>query len=286
MLELKGLLRVGGLSLLIGSGVSCSSNAFTSHWRDREISIDGDQQEWFGNLLVPEGQHVTIGVMNDDAYLYLTMSSTDRSTMMQIMRFGLTVWFDPRGGKKKVLGIKYPMGGLEGGMGAAAGRLRGRNERPDWEAQLQSVRESQLWVEVLGPDKDDLARVGVKNEGGIQVEIGASSYGQLVYELRIPFVPTPGNPYALNTSPGETIGIGIETGAIDRDALRSPRGGGGRRGGMPGGGLPGGGLPGAGRRAGGMRGGGMRGGSPGRQMPQPLKYWTRVTLAAGPSSGL
>lgn len=219
--------------------------------------------------------------MNDDAYLYLTMSSTDPRTMMQIMRLGLTVWFDPKGGKKKVLGIKYPMGGLEAGMGSAVGRLRGRNERPDWEAQIQSVKESQPWVEILGPDKDDLARVAVKNERGIQVEIGVSSYGQLVYELRIPLVQTPDNPHAIDTSPGQTIGIGIETGAIERDAMRSRRSGGGIRGGLPGGGMPGG-----GRRGGGIRSGGMRDGSAGRQMPQSLKYWTRITLAAEPSSGL
>lgn len=270
MLELKRLLRLGGLSLLIWSVVSCNSNAFTSHWRDHEISIDGDQQEWDGNLLVPEGKNITVGVMNDDAYLYLTMSSTDRRTMMQIMRLGLTVWFDPGGGKKKVLGIKYPIGGLEAGMGSAVGRLPDRNERPDWEAQIQSVKEFQPWVEIWGPDKDDLARVAVKNERGIQVEIGASSYGQLVYELRIPLVQTPDNPYAIDTSPGKTIGIGIETGAIERDTMRSQRGGYGMRGGLPGGG----------RRGGGMRGGGMRGGGAGRQMPQPIKYWTRVTLAS------
>lgn len=275
MLELKRLSRLCGLSLLIWSAVSCDSNAFTSHWRDQEISIDGDQQEWDGNLLVPEGKNITVGVMNDDVYLYLTMSSSDRRTMRQIMSLGLTVWFDPKGRSKKVLGIKYPSGGLDAGMRSRGGRNRDSNGIPNWEAQIQALKESQPWVEILGPDQDDLARVAVKNEGGIQVEIGASSYGQLVYELRIPLAQTPDNPYALDTSPGETIGIGIETGAIDRDALRSQRSGSGRRGGMPGVGLPGGGMPG-----GGMRGGDMRVGSPGRQMPQPLKYWTKVTLAS------
>ena len=274
MKRFQTYILLGWLPLLILSPVSGKKDKFTSHWRSQEISIDGDQQEWSGKLLVPKGENIVIGVMNDDSYLYVTLSTSDRRTMMQIMRLGLTVWLDPRGRTKKVLGISYPIGGLDGGMRSAGIRSRDRNEMPDLETQIQSLNESQRWVEILGPDKDDIARVSVRNDDGIQIEIGYPSYGQFVYELRIPLKQTPDSPYAIDTSPGKAIGIGFETGEMARGAMGRQS-----RGGMRGGGRPGGGMRGGGRRGGGMRGS-MRGGKAGQQMPKPLKYWAKVTLAS------
>ena len=75
-------------------------------------------------------------------------------------------------------------------------------------------------------------------------------------------------------SPGDVIGVGLETPEIDREAMRQQMGArGGRRGGGGRGGRSGMG------RAGGGRGGMGRAGG-GQQRPDPLKLWTTVTLAA------
>lgn len=233
--------------------IGCTQNEFTSHWRDREIAVDGDQEDWQGKLTVPMGKNIALGFMNDESNLYVTLSSSDRTIVMQIMRLGFTVWFDSKGGKKEVFGVKYPTGTL--GMGG----------RPGLEEQVRSLQKPQLWVEVLGPGKDDIARLSVMDPTGIRVKTGVSADGRFVYELKIPLGPSPDSPYAVNTSPGATIGVGFETGGIDPVAMRSPM----ERSGMRGGGMPGG-----GGRPGGMRGGGQRG-----MMVGPFSYWTKVTLA-------
>lgn len=148
---------------------------------------------------------------------------------------------------------------------------------PDMEEQIRSLPGSQLWVEVLGPGKDDVARLSVMDTTGIRAKTGISSDGRFVYELKIPLGSSPDTPYAVNTSPGKTVGIGFETGTVDLAGMRSQRLEGGRRGGdMPGdrtGGMSGG-------RSGGMREGGTRGGGQRSAMREPFKYWPKVTLAA------
>ncbi|MCH7573866.1 MAG: hypothetical protein IIA59_01960 [Candidatus Marinimicrobia bacterium] len=278
MMRFKTYFLLAWLLLLVLSPISGKKDKFSSHWRGQEIVIDGDQQEWSGKLVIPKRENIAIGIMNDDSYLYVTMSTSDRRTMMQIMRMGLTVWFDPGGKKKKVLGIKYPIGGPDTGMRSAGGRNRGSNEMPDLESQIEALQESQLWIEVLGPDKNDITRLSISDGHGIKVEVGSSPDGRFVYELRIPLERTPGSPYAIYSSLAKTVGIGFETGAMDLQAMRGQRGGGMRSGGRQGGG----GMRGGGGRGGGMRGGGMRGGGAGQQMPKPFKYWARVSLATGP----
>ena len=265
-----------GILFLLLFAAGCRTDAFTSYWRDSYITIDGDQSDWQGRLWVPESENIAIGIMNDESNLYLTLSSSDRNTIMQVMRLGFTVWFDPKGGKKEVFGIKYPVGMAGVGMRTIGDRGRSRDQMPDLHEEIQSLKESQIWAEILGPEKDDIARIPVMDSSGIQVGIGYSAYGHLVYELTIPLERTSDSPHAIDTSPGATIGIGFETGKIDFAAMRRSRGGNsGMPGGMPGGrGRPGG-MRGGGR-PGGMRGGGMRG-----AMPEPFKYWARVTLATG-----
>ena len=159
---------LGGVQILILSSIGCTENEFTSHWRDREITVDGDQEDWQGQLAVPKDKNVALGFMNDESNLYVTLSSSDR---------------------------------------------------------------------------------------------------RFVYELKIPLGSSPDSPYAVNISPGKSVGIGFETGEIDLTAMRSQRAGSGMRGG--------------GMRGGGRRPGGMPGVGQGRQMPEPFRYWIRVTLDSG-----
>ncbi len=271
---------LGLLFLLLVAG--CKMDTFASYWKDRDITIDGEQYDWQDRLWVLEREHMVIGVMNDESNLYVTLSTTDRKTIMQVMRFGFTVWFDPKGGKKEVFGIKYPIGDRRMGMRSMGRSGRGGDRMPDSQEQIRSLPESQIWVDIMGPGKGDVARISMMDTTGIQVRMVYSDYGQLVYELRVPLTRLPHIPYALDISPGETIGVGFETGIVDMAAMRSQRPGGGMRGsGMPGGGRPGG-M--AGGRPGGVRGGGMPGGGHRGAMPEPFTYWMKVALATGSQS--
>ncbi len=271
MKQFGNTILLGGLCVAFLFSVGCQEDEITSHWKDREITIDGDQTDWQGLLSVSEAKNIAFGIMNDESNLCVTLSTSNRNTMMQVMRLGFTVWFDPNGGTKEVFGVKYPVG-IQGMGPRSEGRSgRSQDSMPDMEEQIRSISESQLWVEVLGPGKDDVARISAVDTAGIQVRLGYSNFGQLVYEMRIPLKSLPQRPQALDVSPGGIIGVGFKTGVVDWAARRSQRPGGGMRGGRPGGM--------AGGRSGGRPGGGMRGGSPRGAMLEPFTYWAKVTLA-------
>ena len=86
--------------------------------------------------------------------------------------------------------------------------------------------------------------------------------GSLEYELKVPLARSSDHPYAIETQPGKTIGIGFETGKLS-EHVGEGRSGGGRGGGMGGRHGPGGGGGGEGR---------------GFQPPKPIKVWTTVTV--------
>ena len=82
-----------------------------SRWRDRDIAVDGNQSEWAGPLVrIDEKVAGTAAAMNDGQFLYLVLSASDTAARRQILRQGLILWFDPRGGDKKHFGLKFPVG--------------------------------------------------------------------------------------------------------------------------------------------------------------------------------
>lgn len=244
--------------------VGCSSLEVKSTWREREIAVDGKSDDWLGAMYYLEEENISFGLLNDEDYLYICMIAEDRFIRAQVMWQGLTLWFDPDGGKEKTFGIRFPLGRREKGEG----RLMGMREERDQEEFLEAFEQSLTDLEILGPGKDLRKRIAVDEAKGIDITLKAST-GVLVYELKVPLLHDEQHPYAVGAKAGDLIGIGIEIAKMDRDAIRE------RMGGRPGGGgIPGGG--GGGGRPGGM---GMRGGR-GPQMPNGLKVWLAVQLTS------
>ena len=48
-------------------------------------------------------------VTSDDNYIHLSLGTSDKDTMIILARFGITVYFDTKGKKKKDVYIKYPL---------------------------------------------------------------------------------------------------------------------------------------------------------------------------------
>ena len=216
--------------------------------------------------------------MNDNEFLYVCLVPGDFQIQNQMVRLGFTLWLDPKGGKDKTLGIHYPLGMMNSGLSMTDlgfGPGRGMRE-PDPERMRTLVELSLSDLEILGPNKDDVRRMGVDQAEGLRVEIGNRT-GTFVYELKVPLVVDEHHLYGIDAVEGSTLGVGFETTEIDREKMRQEmgeRGGGMRGGGMRGGGIRGGGMRGGGRMGGGIREGGMRPG-----MAKPLKVWTKVILA-------
>src|SRR5258708_16686741 len=97
---------------------------FDSQVRDGAITVDGKYNDWYGHLQPFGKEPIAIQFLNDGEFLYVRLTASDAATRMQIVRQGMTIWFDPGGGSRKKLGIKYPVveGGGPGGLGGGPRR--------------------------------------------------------------------------------------------------------------------------------------------------------------------
>ena len=240
--------------------------------REEEIKVDGKTDDWLGSLSIIEDGSVSVGFRNDRENLYVCLMVEEESLQAQAMRLGMTVWFDPLGGKAKSLGIRYPLGIPRGE----------RPEEPRGEPGPPPSGDipEEAWsaIEIFRSEKGEPQKMEIAEVPGIEI-IAVPSRGLLVYELKIPLALTDSHLVAVGAQPGQTIGIGFEIPKPERDQMPGPPSGE-----MPGGGgrPPMGGAPGAGGggRPGGPPGGGPRGGMMG-EMPNGLRFWTLVQLSSG-----
>lgn len=268
---MKQIIAPLSLIIILSVGAIASEKThFVSQLRDAAIVADGDFGDWYGSLQ-PFGEHpVSMQALNDKDFLYLRLTASDSSMRKQIMRLGLTVWFDPSGGDKKKFGIRYPV--VEHGSGPAEEREegergggrhgpgRGRGGEEGKEPPPPSDR-----VDILGPGKDDARSLTHQALSGVEVAVRVDQ-GVLQYELKVPLARSADHPYAVGTEAGKTVGVGLETGKFEQP---SHEGRGGRSGRM------------GGHRGGGRGGGGSRDGGEGREFepPKPLKAWATVAIA-------
>jgi hypothetical protein len=262
------------LALVTGVGLFASTHQrIDSRWRDRDITVDGDNGDWPGPLRpVEENRPILAAAANDGQFLYLVLSTSDVAVRRQILRQGLTVWFDPAGGDKKHFGIKFPVGVMpedppsrrRGGARPDPGERRRPADAGSADpAQADTTQPDPVnRLEIYGPKKNDAHNFVTEMAPGIAVKVGQVE-GYFVYELKVPIATGPDWPYAIEAKPGAVVGLGLETPQMER-----PSGIG--RGGLGGFG---------GRRAGGgMRG--RRGGNGDQFEPvKPLKAWATIQLA-------
>ncbi|MBT4485278.1 MAG: hypothetical protein HOC71_16550 [Candidatus Latescibacteria bacterium] len=256
----------------------CGEYELSSKWLDREIIIDGIDTEWEGARYLIEGKNATIALRNDENYLYLRLSTPDRTIQAQMIGMGLTVWFDPEGGRGKTFGIHCPIGNPDTGImmaGRGLNKSAGRNRD-------EILETAQKKVEIIGPDKDEPSTLLASEAEllDISVKMGISRR-IIIYELKVPLVSDDRRRYAIGaTGSGQMIGIGFETGRMDMGKLNEMReerrresddlqrerdrvGGLGRT------------------RSGSNRTNRMR--PAGRMTPDPFELWSKVTLASKPA---
>ncbi len=250
--------------------ISCSMLELESTWKDRDITLDGKGGDWLGAKYYFEGLSISVGLINDDQHLYVSMMTENPMIRTQIMRQGLTVWLDPKGGKNKTFGIKYPLGRQDSGQEEEQFNPQMMDEI-NREEMMQKLQESMTELEVLGPDEEVLGIMNVEDAKGIDIKM-RNAGGTFVYELKVPLTSSDEYPYAIGVKAGDVIGVGFLSPKLQ---MQRPRG-------MRGGGMPE--MGGRGGMGGGM--GGMRAGGMGRQMPQQLKIWAKVQLASASTPAL
>ena len=260
-------------ALGISSIIGCSSTQqLASKWSENPIRIDGSLRDWSDSTAFVEKDGIRYAVMNDGNFLYLCLLSSKQGLGRQMLFRGMTVWFDPNGGDKKTIGLRFPIG--MGGTGRSEMPVRPQDE----EQGQQGVRPEELprqtpnEFEYLGPGENERQRVSRLQGQGVEIHLTATPE-RFLYELKIPLRYSSEHPYSVETHAGARIGIGVESNTAQR-MTEGTRGGEGQEGGRPGAGSG----RGGGRMGGGMgRGGGqMPGGS---QVNVNISFWSHVQLA-------
>lgn len=268
---------IGVLALLIAIS-GCAANKVAGHWRDVGVVADGYDREWSGIPQYYDGdRQFVIRVANNAATLSMCVASSQPDMTRQLRMGGLTVWFDPQGGKKKIFGIHLPGGHydrLAGGQGPGKPGARPRHGKappmggtPEGEPpQFEPSTELDVtYADTTGPLTMTISEL---RRSGIDIGVRQAGDGRLVYEFDIAFEAAPS---LHDLKPGMEVGIGI---LIEGSAPGGPAG-------MPPGGPTGpagfdsgNGGPGS---SGGMGGGPGPGGR--RQKAKAFEVWLQVRLA-------
>jgi len=175
----------------------------TSDWQRGEMNIDGSDAEWQRGIYYDKESDMVYGVRNDDKYVYIFLKTQNRSTQAQIIKQGLTIWFDREDGKNQTFGIKYPMSRQE----THAGFSSDTNEEKLDTFLGQAFPE----LEIIGTKKEDVQRFSALEAPGIRVKLGRTRE-TLVYELCVPLKKNSEHPFAIEPISVRRIGIEFETG--------------------------------------------------------------------------
>jgi hypothetical protein len=188
------VLLLSGLRLLADSGPV----RFTASWREREIRVDGDDEDWRGLTQPVAGQHFAVGFVNDEDSLYFCLVSKDDVSLKQVARQGLILWIDPAGGRsKRTFGIRFP-----GQFAGPSGRTR------DAGANRDSVGVDR-GVDILGPGRKDVRQVE-NGTSGITARMRVRG-DLLVYEIEVPLRKSEAAAFAPDVDAGAALRVELQT---------------------------------------------------------------------------
>ncbi|CAN5189594.1 hypothetical protein BH09BAC3_BH09BAC3_01850 [soil metagenome] len=217
------------------------------------VVADGVADEWPLAWVDDDDKKFSYTICSDNNNLYIRMRTNDEMVRQKIAWFGLTVWLDPNGKKKRKLGLHFPSG-VE--SKERLDKLRATedsrkdmnaNQRDQFKKDINKSMISDLEVlELIGLADKPLTstRSGITN--GIKVAIAAQEDGSYVYESVIPF-----KSFRLSKVSLDEMLIGFETGKYVPPPVKNSNPSSGMGSGM---GMGGGGM------GSGMQGGGYRGG--------------------------
>ncbi len=170
--------------------------------------IDGNVDEWQTDWLMDSKTKFLYNVANDSNNLYIRLKISDDMAQQKIAVFGLTIYFNPEGTSRGKLGLGYPIEKNKEEMKKEQAGDGGKVKT--WaEIKRDLIRDADL-LELIGLAKKKILspRVGLMN--GIEVILIIDSFGDLVYETKIPF-----KAYHIDKSKVETLGLFIETGRLN-----------------------------------------------------------------------
>ncbi len=163
----------------------CGGEKLWSRWSSGPVTIDAQNTEWDGAITYFKDQQISVGLQNDDTYLYVALFTEDRAALAQVLTGGFTIWFDPTGKKEKQFGIKYPRTLKEEERRLL---MPARGKRVDPDSLGLAFNDLPKELEIVDPagGAGHVIRVG---EDGIEAAMSLSK-GLLAYEIRVPLNKT------------------------------------------------------------------------------------------------
>ena len=185
---------------------ACTEHRIVSRWKDRDIIIDGIDNEWQGARYLIDKKNITIGVMNDESSLYIRLSTHNKVLQSMIAEQGMSVVFEAPREKGKLITVKYPVGNSQSEPDSLAS-----DEGFDMKKISSDIAES-LKSGHITIKKGDISQALSLSEAadeGIECRMAVEG-GQLVYELRMPINSSASKLAEIDAPPGESIEIEIK----------------------------------------------------------------------------
>jgi len=286
--------KILGILLLTIILAGCNHIELQSLWKDFDIEIDGKDEDWDEAKIYIKEKNLVVAVANDDEFLYLCFYPTTNQSVKQVLKQGISFWFNADGKKKGNNGITYPLPlkdrDLDENKSEQSRERHGNSGRGNSSSELEkmvyNIKLRNSDVKISTPDGGN--EVPLPSLIGMEIFMDAKN-GVFVYEAKIP-LNDPNASFSLGVEPGSELMIGIRSDAIERennmdngdmdmsgdmDGSSGGKGSGSRGGGGGGGGRSGGGSKGGGGKGGGARTGGMN-------TSNDLRLWANVKLATNP----
>ncbi|NIL99524.1 MAG: hypothetical protein GTN89_00875 [Acidobacteria bacterium] len=191
----RSWLAIGTLVfLLLGPGVDAKGKLLST-WLDRDITIDGELDEWRDALVYFGSVDAFVGVFNDDSHLYLCLYSQSPELSSQFATDGLRLKIE---GKKSDRFVVHFPRAEQRTVPAARGRQDDRDRPP--------ASTDTIGLEI--PGQRDLVVVSAGGDAGLEARL--SHRGSFVYELKIPLAAGAEQPWAPGLFPGDKFKLLIE----------------------------------------------------------------------------
>ncbi len=202
------------------------------------FTVDGNTRDWKTDSLSFDGKTgFAYAFTNDRHNLYIHLKMLDVNVQRKALITGLTVWIDPDGKGKHVLGIVYPQGRKQrpssGRTGHPGQRPSVRKPRNSGDHGLSPEQIRMFNKHFAGevPRFKGFEKQGFSGEEKIYVRLKMDTLGHVVYEAKIPLKTIFKKPadYLTRAKPFSLI---LETGYLQMDMSRMQghggMGGGGR----------------------------------------------------------
>ncbi len=276
------ILSFAAVTILVAVVSGCSSGKeMTSSWQQEQIQMKGDLSFWRNKVFEIPDKKFGVGFANDDKFMYVCLTTDDRSKIFQMFRNGFIVWFEPVSGDNKTFGIKYPLVNIMDKQPQMDESTREEMSAQNNQRSFGRMLENQNEFEIVNQDKYPLLALPLVNREGIEAKLSFLD-GRLVYELKVPLVVSKQYSIAAGALPGEKIRVRFETLVMNADKRGQrtsgfePSGNGER---PPEGEMP------RGDARGGRRGeGGMRPGMGRSGMSEPINYTVDLQLEKAPTT--